>query len=38
VVATAILTKSILITKDGVIKYEGLEILAPEEFVESYLW
>ncbi|AAB91176.1 predicted coding region AF_0063 [Archaeoglobus fulgidus DSM 4304] len=37
VVSTAILSDSVLITKDRGIRYEGLEILTPEEFVEKYL-
>ena len=37
VVATAILTRSILITKDRGIKHDGIEILTPEQFVEMHL-
>ncbi|MBE8538700.1 PIN domain-containing protein [Geoglobus acetivorans] len=37
VVATAILSKSILITGDKGIKHDELKILTPEEFVEIYL-
>ncbi len=37
VVSTAILSNSILITKDKRIKHRGIEILTPEEFVERCL-
>ena len=36
VIATAMLTNSILITKDRNMRYPNLEILSPEKFLEKY--